>query len=128
MSEPLTREEIAWIKAANPKGTIAAYFGQKALAECDTLRARCEQLEQLYSHKDLDFECAERGCKSTRSNKRCEQLEAALLQVVGHWPIPVKLGAHPSELIAMWQAEVVALRKIAADAVANSTIASESTG
>ncbi len=60
-------------------------------AERDTLRARIEQLEQLYSHKDLDFECAESGCKSKKLTARCEQLEAALHRIANcgyrnSWP------------------------------------------
>ncbi len=76
--------------------------------------ARCEQLEQLYSHKDLDFECAVRGCKSNimqptidNLNARCERLEEALQLYVDHFGDPLK---------------------VARKALGNSTIASESTG
>ncbi len=88
--------------------------------------ARCGQLEQLYSHKDLDFECAESGCKSTRSNKRCEQLEAALARLtdaVDTIPAAVMLMGGPPYRLTFTEG---ALRAIAeACQVENSTIASE---
>ncbi len=56
------------------------------------LEARVKQLEQLYSHKDLDFECAESGCKSKRLTARCEQLESALQLHVDHFGDPLKVA------------------------------------
>ncbi len=203
MSEPLTREELDWIRAQSPKGTIAAYFAQKALndlealesrcdhwrnlaerfeAERNTLRAqqketdsanlilaadkhalnqergrliienvalraqlettakvnaslagelvdvraRCEHLEQLYSHKDLDFECAERGCKSKKLTARCEQLEAALRMASNICGDVTELGYFSPAVDAVrWVGQLKAAMDSAAE---NSTIASESTG